>query len=154
MSDGISRRSFLRSGVLGAAGAVVHRDSGRGYTSQSRPRIQEYRMLGRTGIRVSDVSLGAGVSQEPAVINHALDLGVNYVDTGENYFRGQSERVIGEVAKRRRKDFFITTKLEVHKNHTEEQLIDRFHGCLERLQTDHVDILMFHNPVDKEGRSF
>lgn len=150
MTKGISRRSFLSSGVLGAAGVVVYRDLPRAARSQVKTKIKEYRTLGRTGMRVSDVSLGAGVSQEPAVINHALDLGVNYVDTGERYFRGQSERVIGEVAKRRRKDFFITTKLEVHKNHTEEQLIDRFHGCLERLQTGYVDVLMLHNPVDKE----
>ena len=57
MSDGISRRSFLSSGVLGVAGAVVYRDLPRAAQSQVRPKIQEYRTLGRTGMHVSEPTI-------------------------------------------------------------------------------------------------
>ncbi|MFC1732661.1 aldo/keto reductase [candidate division KSB1 bacterium] len=150
MSNGISRRNFMRSGLCGAAYAPFSNTLLPMQRRQEKPGIKEFRVLGRTGMKVSDVSLGAGVPQDPALVNYVIDLGVNYVDTAERYARGQSEVTIGEIAKKRRKDFYITTKLAVSENDTEQRLIDRFHGCLERLQTDYVDVLMFHNPADTE----
>ena len=149
MSTKISRRDFIRAGVA-VAGTTLYPKLSHVPLFEPKPKIQDYRILGRTGLRVSDVSLGAGVPQDPALIKYVLDLGVNYIDTAEHYSNGRSERVIGEAVKGRRKDVFITTKLAVRDNNTEEQLIERFFRCLERLQTDHVDVLMFHNPSSKE----
>jgi len=64
---------------------------------------------------VSDISFGAGLLTNAPVVAAALDRGVNYIDTGEHYGEGASERAIGEVLKRRgdRKTLFLTTKLNV-----------------------------------------
>ncbi len=146
----IRRRTLIHAGALAFSGSLLARKLPWAQNKDLKPRIREYRALGRTGLRVSDIALGAGVVQQAAVVNHALDLGVNYVDTAEGYFNGQSERVIGEVARKRRKDFIITTKLAVRPQSTEEDLTRRFYACLERLNCEHVEILMFHNPADIE----
>jgi predicted aldo/keto reductase-like oxidoreductase len=146
----MERRRFLRSSAVALTGSVIPRKLPLVQSGAVHPRIREYRTLGRTGLRVSDIALGAGVAQEPAVIHHAVDLGVNYVDTAEGYFRGRSERVVGEVARRRREDIIIATKLSVRAQYTETELIRRFYGCLERLNCERVEILMYHNPVNKE----
>ncbi|MFC2170212.1 aldo/keto reductase [Acidobacteriota bacterium] len=150
MSNRLSRRNFIRMGLVGMTGSKFYKNSPKAFQGQESLKIKEYRVLGRTGMRVSDVSLGAGVPQDPALVSYVIDKGVNYLDTAEGYSRGQSEKVIGQAIKGRRKEVFITTKLGVRKNHTEKQLLDRFRNCLERLQTDYVDVLMFHNPKDTE----
>ena len=112
----------------------------------SEPKIREYRMLGRTGFKVSDISFGAGNLNNPDVLNAALDMGINYIDTAEHYARGNSERTIGEVINRHdRKKLFITSKLNFSMgSSTKQGLKDRFTKCLERLQTDYIDCFMIH----------
>ena len=68
-----------------------------------------YRKLGRTGFKVSDISLG--YSNNSAVIKNAIEAGVNYIDTAESY---KNQPVIGSVIKDiDRKSLFITSKLEI-----------------------------------------
>ena len=156
--SGLTRRAFFGATMaalpalgLKAAGFSGHAGgAGAGLSAQSPaepPRIKAYRTLGRTGWRVSDVSFGAGGLSNANVLEMALDRGVNYVDTGEHYERGGSERTIGEVLKTHdRKSFFITTKLNLSfvKRITKADLRDRFMKCLERLRTDYADCLMIH----------
>jgi predicted aldo/keto reductase-like oxidoreductase len=111
------------------------------------PKIKEYRRLGRTGYKVSDISFGAGPLSNANVLRAALDAGVNYIDTAEHYERGGSERTIGEVLKTHdRKSLFITTKLNLSfsKQITKADIRTRFMKCLERMGTDHADCLMIH----------
>lgn len=110
----------------------------------SEPRIRLYHTLGRTGLRVSDIGFGAGSTTDPALIEYALDLGINYFDTAENYAAGQSEAAVGEVAARRRDEMVICTKLGLDATSTREEIFQRVDACLERLKTDHVDVLMIH----------
>jgi len=154
----ISRRGFIgaslaavsaaglkaKERVIGQVPAVPTQPS-----AQDKPalKIKEYRRLGRTGYKVSDISIGGGPLSNANVLRAALDAGVNYVDTAEHYERGGSERTIGEVLKTHdRKSFFITTKLNLsfNKRITKADLRDRFMKCLERMQTDHADCLMIH----------
>ena len=133
-----------------AAAVDMRIDSHFSNRQRPQPRIKEYRVLGRTGMKVSDVSLGAAYTQDPALIDYIIDCGVNYVDAAERYSTGRIEELVGQIAKKRRKDFFLTTKLALRSTDTEEGLIDRFNKCLARLQTNYVDILMAHDSRNKE----
>jgi predicted aldo/keto reductase-like oxidoreductase len=106
--------------------------------------VKHYNTLGRTGLEVSDIGFGAGSATDPAVIQYALDLGINYFDTAEGYAAGRCESAIGEVAAAHRDKMVICTKLEMDANTTQEDVFTRLDACLKRLQTDYVDILMIH----------
>jgi len=148
----IRRRDFLRVTTLGAVGVgiPVHKvikssSGGRKQTTMAELKIKEFRMLGRTGFKVSDISAGEHQGNE-AILKTLLDAGVNYIDTGESYGRGRDERVIGQVVKKRdRKSVFITTKLYLSKDRTKNSIIERTRKCLERLQTDYIDCMMIHS---------
>ena len=113
----LSRRGFIQSSLAVAAGlGLAQKNELFGGTKQDaqaeKSKIREYRVLGRTGFKVSDIGFGAGDLTEPALFEAALDAGVNYVDTAEHYARGNSERTIGQAIKNRdRKKLFITGKL-------------------------------------------
>lgn len=144
----IGRRKFI-TGSLAAAGAglVLRNIAGaQEPRNAADARIKEYRTLGRTGFKVSDIGFGAGNLNNTNVLEAALDRGINYIDTAEHYARGNSERTIGEVLKKRdRRSLFITSKLNFGMGgSTKEKLRQRFNRCLERLQTDYIDCLMIH----------
>ncbi|UCC39759.1 MAG: aldo/keto reductase [Candidatus Aminicenantes bacterium] len=147
---GISRRGFIGSSLAAMTGFGIlgkNKLYGDAQTeSADKPKIREYRTLGRTGFKVSDISLGAGNLNDTALLEAALDMGINYIDTAEHYGRGNSERTIGQVMKTRdRKSVFITTKLNLFMGKRDKEgLKARALRCLERLQLDYVDCLMIH----------
>jgi voltage-dependent potassium channel beta subunit len=125
----------------------------------------EYRHLGKTGIRVSELSFGSWVTfhtqadVEAAVemMSAAYDAGVNFFDNAEAYAGGKSEEVMGEAFKQlgwRRGSYLVSTKLYwgLHDNINEKntlnrkRLIEGISGSLERLQLDYVDLLYCHRP--------
>jgi len=152
----MNRRKFLKNSSLGMFGAgVLDRKSllrAQETKKDDAPKIKEYRTLGRTGFKVSDISTG-GPSEE-GVLNALLDAGINYIDTAESYGNGQSEAIIGKVMKNHdRKKVFITTKLLVtafpgepvkKEDVSKEGIIRRFQKSLERMQTEYADCLMMH----------
>ena len=153
---GVSRRGFIGGALtaLAGAGLTAGRPLSGADTTQTIPelKIKEYRKLGRTGFRSSDVGFGSGELTEPALLEAILDAGVNYIDTAESYLRGGSERVIGEVLQHRdRKQIFISTKQGMRANVTKEQIIQRANKSLERMKTDYVDCLMMHMPSNREA---
>ena len=146
----INRRKFLKTSMHGALGAGIVTNTQLNNLNQEenkKIKIKEYRTLGRTGFKVSDISYGAGFLSNANVFEVSLDMGINYIDTGEHYGNGQSERIIGQVIKNRdRKKLFITTKLNMlfGGGSKKEDILLRFNRCLERLQTNYVDCLMVH----------
>jgi voltage-dependent potassium channel beta subunit len=125
----------------------------------------EYRNLGRTGIRVSELSLGSwitfknqvDVDAAAEIMAAAYDAGVNFFDNAEAYARGKSEEVMGAALKKlgwRRGSYLITTKIYwglhdgVNEKNTlnRKRLIEGINGSLERLQMDYVDVLYCHRP--------
>jgi len=156
-SLGLSRRGFIQSSLSVAAGlgftgknklyggSLPNKGSAQEPQAE-KSKIKEYRVLGRTGFKVSDIGFGAGNLTDPSLFEAALDAGVNYVDTAEHYVRGNSERTIGQAIKNRdRKKLFITGKLNFgFGKSTKEGIKDRAQKCLERLQTDYLDCLMIH----------
>jgi len=150
-SSRLSRRGFIQSSLSVAAGlGLAGNNKLFGGKDQDNPvekaKIKEYRTLGRTGFKASDIGFGAGNLTDTALFAAALDAGVNYIDTAEHYARGNSERTIGQVIKDRdRKKLFITGKLNFAMGKsTKEGLKERANKCLERLQTDYLDCLMIH----------
>lgn len=159
--EGLSRRRFLGrtlASLVGAGfygreklfGAVSLFDS-EGLSDDGEQKIKEYRTLGRTGFKASDIGFGTGELTDPALLEAILDRGINYIDTAEGYARGGVESIIGSVIRKRdRKSVFISTKLPLGREKTKEKYIERAHKCLERLQTDYIDCLMIHMPSTVE----
>jgi len=165
----MDRRNFLKSSAIGMAGSGLLRGKtllgAEAKAEEETVKIKEYRTLGRTGFKVSDISSG-GPGDE-SLLNALLDAGVNYIDTAESYGDGHSETVVGKVMKNRdRKSVFITTKQIVtelpgypikKEDITKEAIISRFHKSLERMQTDYADCLMMHgvdNAADLNHEGF
>ena len=153
-NGGMNRRRFLKNSAIGVGavgiaigtGSKVSGEENTKTPSSSPLKIKEYRTLGRTGFKVSDI--GSGFVDNPAVLEQLLDAGVNYIDTAESY---GNETMLGSVIKKRdRKSVFITTKLEVKKDLSKEGFLSRAYKCLERLQTNYVDCIMMHGPEKVE----
>ena len=84
------------------------------------------------------------------LVHHALDRGVNYIDTAEGYTRGQSEKVIGNALKGRRDQAYLVSKTMTSANTSANTMMHDLEASLRSLQTDYVDIYMNHavNDVD------
>ena len=113
----------------------------------------EKRMLGSTGEGVTILGLGGfhllEISDNDAIniINRYLDAGGNYIETAAQYGEGESERKVGLVMKNRRNECFLTTKCHVRDKNGAEKTINE---SLKRLNTDHVDLLIFHHVQEDE----
>ena len=123
----------------------------------------EYRLLGRTGVSVSELCLGCmmfGGKTEPkdsyAIIDRAIDGGVNFLDTANVYSRGRSEEVTGEALKRNGKRDKIVLASKVHGRMDDDDInamgnsrlhiLEQCDASLKRLQTDHIDLYQIHRP--------
>src|SRR4030043_1141369 len=105
-----SRRKFLKAGIiLPAAGLFSTHDF---YAfSQTQDNVC-YRVLGKTGLKVSCVGSGVGIEPDPQVIARAIDLGVNYFDTARMYGNGNSEMITGAALKGKRDKVVLATKTD------------------------------------------
>ena len=122
----------------------------------------EYRSLGRTGVLVSPLCLGAmnfgGPTPEAEslqIIARALDGGINFIDTANVYNRGESERIVGKALKenRRRDNVVLATKVygkmgegPNESGPTRYHILKACEDSLRRLQTDHIDLYQLHRP--------
>ena len=134
----------------------------------------EYRPLGRTGVMVSEICLGTMMFGAPTdkdesfrVIDHALDRGVNFVDTANVYAGNESERIVGEALARddRRARTILATKVhgpqgaDVNaRGLSRRHVIEACDASLRRLQTDWIDLYQLHRsnadiPIDETLRA-
>jgi predicted aldo/keto reductase-like oxidoreductase len=139
----MGRRNFIRkmsSAVLGVwtSGFWSARPSGAKTGDSTTP---EYRTLGRTGLKVTTVGMGVMNCSDSAVVLRAFDLGINFFDTAPSYMGGRNEEMVGKVLKGKRDKVFIQTKLGTS---DEKRMQDSVERSLRRLQTDYVDILLWH----------
>ena len=144
----INRRSFLSKSSVCMAGVGIA-GSGAMYGRQNnnqesqQPSIREYRTLGRTGFKVSDIGCGFPGMASESVIKAAIAGGVNFIDSIEGHGSGNSEITIGRAIKDHpRESLFINTKIAVTEKDTPETLISRVRKSLERLGTEYMDGLM------------
>lgn len=123
----------------------------------------EYRNLGRTGVKVSPLCLGCmmfGGKTTPedsyAIIERAIDAGINFIDTSNTYSRGRSEEVTGEGIKRtgKRGEIVLATKVYNRMDDNDpnmmgasrRHIIQQCEASLKRLQTDYIDLYQIHRP--------
>ncbi|MCK7527714.1 MAG: aldo/keto reductase [Ignavibacteriales bacterium] len=104
-----------------------------------------YRRLGRTGLLVSEISLGSSPLPDPDLLRAIVDRGVNYIDTSHNYENGNAERRIGRLLKDVGRDkLLVATKFHVAPRDTPETIAASVHGSLRRLDVATIDVLMIH----------
>lgn len=152
---GINRRSFIKQSTLAVIGGGIMSRAGfsssQEATGADSPRIKEYRTLGRTGFKVSN--LATGDFDDVGPFRGLLDAGVNYIDTSEDY--GSHGRKIGDAIKGRdRGSLFISSKLRADSSIrrigksgiTKEGFIKRALRVMDALQTDYLDCLMISSP--------
>ncbi len=127
-----------------------------------------YRQLGKTGLRVSEVGFGGGGiggvwgattdDEGQRAIHRALELGVNFFDVAPGYGGGRAETVLGAALAGHRDGVLITTKVSMRPEGFEDvpQFVRRsVEQSLRLLRTDHVDLLLIHNPISSvRGRPF
>lgn len=128
----------------------------------------KYRLLGRTGLLVSELCFGAmtfggkgfwsvigaqGESEADELISRALEAGVNFIDTADAYSEGESERMVGKALSKRRKEVVIATKARLRSGKgpndvglSRGHILDAVHASLDRLGTDYIDLYQIHGP--------
>jgi aryl-alcohol dehydrogenase-like predicted oxidoreductase len=153
------RRTFLKSGgaltaaVVGSATLPNFAEKASALPVEAnRPEPMPTRNLGKTGYKVGIFSLGGQAALEHPhnedsavpIIEKALDLGVNYIDTSSIYGGPErwSEQYVGKVMKHRRNETFLATKT---KERTRDGSMRMLETSLKLLQTDHIDIWQLHD---------
>jgi predicted aldo/keto reductase-like oxidoreductase len=141
----ISRRAFLETTTLGslAAGSLAAADT----------KIPT-RVLGKTGARVSILAMGGGsrfllYDEDKAIeaVHKALDLGITYIDTAQQYGQGLSEQRMGKALEDRRDSVFLATKIA---DRDGQQTQRRIEASLKALRTDHLDLIHIHTLLTAE----
>jgi len=119
----------------------------------------EYRRMGRSGLKVSQICLGAmtfgrdtGEAEARRMVDLALDAGVNFFDTADSYGAGQSEVLLGKALKGRRRDVIVATKVfnpmgsgPNDSGMSRVHIMSAIEDSLRRLQMDYVDIYYVHH---------
>ena len=122
----------------------------------------DYRLLGRTGVEVSPLALGtmmfgawgnSDTDDSVRVIRHALDAGINFVDTADVYSAGESEEIVGKALKGRRDDVVLATKFFMPTGDgpnrgggSRRYIMTAVEDSLRRLGTDYIDLYQVHRP--------
>ncbi len=139
----LDRRDFLRATAVAAVASVAPL-AAPALATPTQPVIQRYVKLGRTGLSISDISFGSSRTDDADVVRHALERGINYFDTAEDYRGGESESAIGEALAGKRDKVLIATKTAMGASDTREDMMRALEGSLRRLRTDHVDVYFNH----------
>ncbi len=150
----LSRRNFVKTSIIGLTGYFGFKNLNLPeiFAKQSANSVSKlpFRILRNTGYKVGIFSLGGQATLEKSgtekesikIINSALDLGVNYIDTAAAYGQGISETYIGEVMKDRRSEVFLATKTH---NRFYDGSMTLLEKSLRQLQTDKIDLWQLHN---------
>src|SRR5215213_2259248 len=123
----------------------------------------DYRTLGRTGVKVSPLCLGAMMfgqwgnpdhDDSVRIIHRALDAGINFIDTADVYSRGESETIVAKaLAGGRRDDVVLATKVHGtmgddpnERGNSRRWIVHEVDNSLRRLRTDWIDLYQIHRP--------
>ena len=148
LSEKMGRKKIHEEHVFGPFGSGVKPFwSGLPLANAEKKPVPEYRTLGKTGLKVTTVSMGVMNCSDPAVLNRAFDLGINFYDTADCYMRGQNEEMVGKVFEGKRQKVFIQTKVHAHDEKKMRASVER---SLRRLRTDYIDVLVWHNHSSPE----
>ncbi len=143
--NGLGRRSFLAwcgAGAATVAGASMA--AAQANSKNASAAASSLRVLGRTGLKVSSVGVGAMQTTEPAVLQAAFERGVNYVDTARAYKGGRNEEVVGQALKGWRDKVIVATKVRPGLAEKAD-LLKCFDESRAALGVDVVDVLQLHD---------
>ena len=136
-----TRRDFLSVGLLTSVAGMASAP-----TSWAEPDLHpvsglSYRVLGKTGLKVTRVGFGCMVTSDGSVIERAADMGINYFDTSRGYQHGNNERLVGAALKDKRKKIVLSSKTD---GKTKQDALAELDTSLKELGTDHLDIWYLH----------
>ncbi|HXJ06069.1 MAG TPA: aldo/keto reductase [Candidatus Acidoferrum sp.] len=168
IDSAVSRREFLEIAVAATCAVGTEKLSWAAGATGTDGRALDgslgevpYRSLGRTGARVSAIGLGGyhlgnpkDVQESIRIIRAALDSGINFLDNCWDYHDGDSEVRMGKALRDGyRQRAFLMTKID---GHTRKAAAQQLEESLRRLQTDHLDLLQFHENIrmDDSDRIF
>src|SRR5438105_7341643 len=149
---GINRRDFVQSVVATGIGVGVGAEA---WAAETKTGEMPYRTLGKTGEKVSAIGLGGFHIGQPKdeeegirIIRTAIDRGINFMDNSWDYHDGGSEVRMGKALRDGyREKAFLMTKIDGRTKQSAAKQIDE---SLQRLQTDHVDLMQFHEIIRME----
>lgn len=147
----MNRRDFLKTSTLTAATLAVSPLQSDAAKDSDKPIVKRYKEIGKTGIKMSDISFGAGKLNSSSMILRAIDRGINYFDTSPDY--GSSEEYIGEaMPKIKREKIFLASKMckpekggHLPFGSKKKDYIEVVNNSLSRLKTDYLDICFVHS---------
>ena len=144
----LGRREFLRMGALtatsaGVAGAAFGQNAAPEAPAAPAAASPASRVLGRTGLKVNVIGIGTLQITEPALIQAAMDMGVNYIDTARVYINGRSEETVGKAVQGRRDKVLISTKTPPNTK-TKQGIVENVEKSLKAINTDYLDVLELH----------
>ena len=132
-----------------------------------------YNTLGKTGIKISDISfgcmsLGSNQQENDRLIGYAIDHGVNFLDTADLYQKGFNEETVGKALKGKRDQVILCSKVgnvwnpdgqSWHWDPSKNHIVKSIEGSLSRLQTDYLDLYLLHggtidDPIDETIEAF
>ncbi len=151
-----SRREFLQKFCSGMVTLPLLKTSPLEIQNQKRVKKNSmyYRRLGRTGLMISEISLGGSPIPDWSVLIKAIEGGVNYIDTSHTYQNGNSERMIGRLFREVGRDnVYVGTKFHLRGSWDRQSIIQSAEGSLKRLDTDTIDVLMIHGAENPEHLS-
>jgi predicted aldo/keto reductase-like oxidoreductase len=148
---GVSRREFLGMAVAAVGTAGIAGSESLAWAVDAKTGMQ-YRTLGRTGEKVSMMGLGGfhiGMQKDEKdsiqIIRTAIDNGVTFLDNCWDYNGGESEVRMGKALRDGyRQRVFLMTKID---GHTKKAAAEQIEESLRRLQTDHIDLVQFHEVI-------
>lgn len=156
----LTRKEFLKKTGAGIAAIGLLPGMATGQTPENK---MKYRILGNTGISVSEICFGASRTRDEGLIRFALDRGINFLDTGRAYANGNNEKLVGKVIKDHRSDIIVQSKMYLEESELNyggkgkrgaqeirDILSSRLEQSLEALGTDYIDIMLYHSAEIEE----
>jgi len=151
-SGRMSRRAFVAGAAGAAAASMVHGSPVPLGAAERAPGAIPKRPFGATGVEISAVGLGAGSrfyssipddQQAAELVRRAIDMGIEFMETSANYGPdGMSEKRLGLAMKTHRAKVFLETKVD---DRTYDGAMREMERSLQRLNTDHLDLVLHHN---------
>jgi aryl-alcohol dehydrogenase-like predicted oxidoreductase len=131
----VTRRSFLKHGAAAVAASLA-------LPASARAAKPATRVLGRTGLAVSELGMGVMITPNPEIVRAALDAGVTYFDTARVYMGGRNEAILAEGLGARRNEVVVATKCASYGSVS--SIVTSCDQSLAALKTDWIDVYQLH----------
>jgi uncharacterized protein len=147
----MKRRDFLKAAALTTTAMTVSPSPAFPESATESSSVKNYRVIGKTGLKMSDISFGAGKLSAASMVLRAVDSGINYFDTAPDY--GQSEKTIGEaMPKLKREKLILASKFcnplpypgHLQSGTKVKDYTAAVDASLSRMKTDYLDFVLIH----------